>query len=71
MKDKTSEMVLMKIEVKMAYEEYKERYKKVPAGLTKLKTQILLSTDHSYITMLKARFFGNITKSLNAKKRNE
>ncbi len=64
------EEVLIKQNVKLAYDEYKDTYKKVPKGITKLKTEILLAHgDLHHIWMLSIRFFGNITKSVNAKKR--
>lgn len=66
-----NEMVLIKQNVKLAVDQYQKAYKKTPKGILKLANEILLSDDIKTIKTLAPRFFGNITKSLNAKKRNE
>jgi len=62
------EIVAIKNNVNIAFEEFKSKYKKVPKGIAEIKTKILLSNDFKEIKLLENKFFGYITKSLRAKK---
>ena len=61
-------MVAMKLHVKLAFDEFKARYGKVPEGIENLKTTVLMSNNPREIEQLGGRFFGYIFKSMNAKK---
>jgi len=59
------EIVAIKENVKIAYEEFKGN-KKPTEGITNLKTRIMLSNDLKEIKNLTTSFFGYITKSIRA-----
>jgi hypothetical protein len=60
-------MVAMKRNVQIAHDEFRLRYGKVPQGIDDLKTAIVLSNNQLEIERLAGRFFGYLSKSLNAK----
>jgi len=64
-------IVAMKLNIRIAYAEFKERYKKVTEGIENLKTMALLSDNLKEIETVSGKFFGYITKSLKAKKLRE
>jgi len=66
--EKTSEILIIKQNVKLAFDEFISKYKNASKGISELKTMIILSNDLREIKLLEGRFFGYITKSLRAKK---
>ncbi len=69
MNDKQMQMALMKIEVKLALDIFKERYKKVSKGIEKLYADVILTNDFSEVENNYKRFFGYIQKSKNSKEK--
>ncbi len=65
------EIIAIKKNVAIAFEEFRSKYKKVPSGIAEIKTRIILSNDLKEINALENKFFGYITKSLRAKKLNQ
>jgi DNA mismatch repair ATPase MutS len=65
------ESFAIKESVKLAFEEFKSAYKKVPRGITEIKTTIMLTNDLNKIKLLESKFFGYILKSTKAKKLKE
>lgn len=66
--DTMNQMMTKKRMVKVAYEEYLNRYKRATSGIQDLKTDIMLSFDPKEVDEKTTRFFGYITKSVNSKK---
>lgn len=62
-------IVLMKIEAKMAVEEFRKRYKKATKGIEKIYSDMVLSNDFNFVKKSRARLFGYIMKSKKAKEK--
>ena len=69
MSDKDQLRVLLKQEMKMALDQFKNAYKKVSKGIEKIYTQANLTNDLKEVQRLHSRFFGYLTKSKNAKEK--
>lgn len=68
---KIQDIALMKIEMKLALDRFKEIYKKTSKGIIKIYTDAVLSNDYAEVSRLYARFFGYILKSKRAKELRE
>lgn len=66
-----SEIVKMKENVKISFEEFAKAYGKPTKGIKKLKTEILISNDLNDINQKSSKLFASILTSLSAKKRNK
>ncbi len=69
MQGKEELRVLLKQEMRLALEQFRQHYKKISKGIEIIYTQAMLSTDSKEIQRLHTKFFGFITKSRNAKEK--
>lgn len=69
MMEKDQLRVLLKQEMKMAIDQFREKYKKVSKGIEKIYTQANLTNDLKEVIKLHKRFFGYLIKSRNAKEK--
>lgn len=63
MTDKIMQMALMKIEMKLALDRFKEVYKKASKGVEKIYTNAVLSNDFKEVQKQYSKFFGHINQS--------
>ena len=61
--------IMLKIEMKLALEEFKKIYKKVSKGIEKIYSEANLTNDLKEVQRFHIRFFGYLTKSKNAKEK--
>lgn len=69
MTDKDELRIMLKIEMKLALEQFQKTYKKVSKGIEKIYTEANLTNDLKEVQKLHTRFFGYIQKSKNAKEK--
>ena len=67
--DSMFKMVLMKMEIKLALEIFRKRFKKIPNGIQKIYENIMLSNDFTQVEREYSRFFGYVKKSKKAKEK--
>jgi len=67
--NKTQEMALMKIEMKLSLDRFIQYYKKASKGIEKIYTEAILTNDFNEFEKQYKRFFGYIQKSKNAKEK--
>jgi len=67
MENKQIQMVMMKLEVKLALDVFKEKYKKISKGIENIYADLTLTNDFNEVEKHYKRFFGYIQKSKNAK----
>ena len=68
MKD-ISLIIHIKQDVQLVYKAYLHKYKKIPRGIQELYYDIMLNNDLRLVKKSYAKFYGYITKSINAKER--
>ena len=61
--------VILKQEMKLALDQFKQTYKKVSKGIEKIYIAANLTNDLKEVQRLHKRFFGYLTKSKNAKEK--
>lgn len=61
--------VILKQEMKLALDQFKQTYKKVSKGIEKIYTAANLTNDLKEVQRLHTRFFGYLKKSKNAKEK--
>ena len=59
--------IMLKIEMKLALDEFKKSYKKISKGIEKIYTEANLTNDLKEVQKLHVKFFGYILKSKKAK----
>ena len=72
MKENLLKAILMKVEMKMAMETFKKRFKKVPKGIQKIYEGLMLYPSLSNPDKVEkeyVRFFGYLKKSKGAKEK--
>jgi hypothetical protein len=67
MTEKDNLRVILKIEMKLALDEFKKSYKKISKGIEKIYTEANLTNDLKEFQRLYSKFFGYIQKSKKAK----
>jgi hypothetical protein len=71
MSDKDTLRILLKIEMKLAVDEFKRVYKKVTKGVDKIYSKANLSSDLKEIQKLHAKLFKHISQSVTWKEKFE
>ena len=61
--------IMLKIEMKLALDEFKKSYKKISKGIEKIYTEANLTNDLKEVQKLHVKFFGYILKSKRAKEK--
>jgi len=61
--------VILKWEIKMAFDQFKVVYKKVSKGIANIYVEANLTNDLKEIQRLHSKFFGYLTKSKKAKEK--
>lgn len=69
MTDENNLRIMLKIEMKMALDQFKQTYKKVSRGIEDIYTEANLTNDLKEVKKLHIKFFGYLTKSKNAKEK--
>jgi len=67
MTDENNLRIMLKIEMKLALDEFKKSYKKISKGIEKIYTEANLTNDLKEVQKLHIKFFGYILKSKKSK----
>ena len=67
MTDEYNLRIMLKIEMKLALDEFKKSYKKISKGIEKIYTEANMTNNLKEVQKLHVKFFGYILKSKKAK----